>query len=193
MLTENQAKVKRFGGEVLCANNKILDKICTNMQQYCIVVFGGIMPTIRIDEEVYSWLKSKAVPFDDTPNSVLRRLAGLDKRRLLAGDESAIDSNKNRKGASKIMETTITNRIMPAKPAKYLARTWRVNVVHALFHKDGLHYHHLRDFPGALFDLNGYVVFNTKTEYENSSYLQHGQNLHVVGGISSMPGYKRMR
>ena len=151
------------------------------------------MPTIRIDDEVYSWLKSKAVPFDDTPNSVLRRLAGLDKRRLLTGEESAIDNNNNHKGASQTMETTITNRIMPAKPAKYLARTWRVNVVHALFHKDGMHYHHLRDFPGALFDLNGYVVFNNETEYKTSPYLQHGQNLHVIGGISSILRYKRMR
>jgi len=31
------------------------------------------MPTIRIDEEVWSYLKSKATPFEDTPNDVLRR------------------------------------------------------------------------------------------------------------------------
>ena len=31
------------------------------------------MPTIRIDEEVWSYLKSKASPFEDTPNDVLRR------------------------------------------------------------------------------------------------------------------------
>jgi hypothetical protein len=35
-------------------------------------------PTIRIDDEVYGWLKEQAEPFDDTPNSVLRRVAGLD-------------------------------------------------------------------------------------------------------------------
>lgn len=35
-------------------------------------------PTIRIDEEVWQWLKSHAAPLEDTPNSVLRRLAGLD-------------------------------------------------------------------------------------------------------------------
>ncbi len=34
-------------------------------------------PTIRIDEEVYAWLQIQARPFEDTPNSVLRRVAGL--------------------------------------------------------------------------------------------------------------------
>jgi len=36
------------------------------------------MATIRIDDEVYGWLKNMAQPFEDTPNSVLRRVAGLD-------------------------------------------------------------------------------------------------------------------
>ncbi|WP_297905743.1 winged helix-turn-helix domain-containing protein [Metallibacterium sp.] len=36
-------------------------------------------PTIRIDDDVYAWLQGQAKPFDDTPNSVLRRLADLDK------------------------------------------------------------------------------------------------------------------
>lgn len=35
-------------------------------------------PTIRIDDDVYAWLQGQARPFDDTPNSVLRRLAQLD-------------------------------------------------------------------------------------------------------------------
>jgi len=34
-------------------------------------------PTIRIDEEVYAWLQTQARPFEDTPNSVLRRVAGI--------------------------------------------------------------------------------------------------------------------
>jgi len=36
------------------------------------------MPTIRIDDDVYEWLKKLARPFEDTPNSVLRRVAELD-------------------------------------------------------------------------------------------------------------------
>lgn len=36
------------------------------------------MPTIRIDDDVYEWLQTMARPFEDTPNTVLRRVAGLD-------------------------------------------------------------------------------------------------------------------
>jgi hypothetical protein len=34
---------------------------------------------IRIDEEVWAELQRKAVPFEDNPNSVLRRVLGLEK------------------------------------------------------------------------------------------------------------------
>lgn len=37
-----------------------------------------MMPTIRVDDEVYTWLQQHARPFEDTPNSVLRRISGLD-------------------------------------------------------------------------------------------------------------------
>jgi SeqA protein. len=36
------------------------------------------MPTIRIDDEVYGWLQAQARPFEDTPNTVLRRIARLE-------------------------------------------------------------------------------------------------------------------
>lgn len=35
-------------------------------------------PSIRIDEDVYEHLKNHAEPFVDTPNSVLRRILGLE-------------------------------------------------------------------------------------------------------------------
>jgi len=35
------------------------------------------MPTIRIDDEVWRYLKSKATPFEDTPNDVLKRELGI--------------------------------------------------------------------------------------------------------------------
>src|SRR5437660_477516 len=37
------------------------------------------MKVIRIDEDVWAGLQKKAQPFEDTPNSVLRRLLGLDR------------------------------------------------------------------------------------------------------------------
>lgn len=37
--------------------------------------------TIRIDDEVYAWLQSKAKPFIDGPNNVLRRMMEADKKK----------------------------------------------------------------------------------------------------------------
>jgi hypothetical protein len=150
------------------------------------------MPTIRIDDEVYKWLKSQAEPFEDTPNSVLRRLAGLDRLNAITDIKSIKDNNKNEKGVLGKMNTSPSYTIMPKHPAKYLARNWKINVVHVLYDKNGKWYHHLADFPGALLDPNGYILFNSELEYKNSSYLQQGIELHVPNGISSIPGYKRM-
>jgi len=144
------------------------------------------MPTIRIDKDVYSWLESQAIPFKDTPNTVLRRLAGLDKR------ENS-DSNVNEEKQKPMSITTSERPMKKQLNGKYLSRLWKVNVVHALYHHEGTFYENLRDFPGALFDFNGYVVFNTEREYNSSSYLDIGQKLNVRDGISSIPGYKRMR
>ncbi len=70
-----------------------------------------------------------------------------------------------------------------------LNKRWSVNAKHALYREDGKWYHHLTEFPGALFDKNGYVVFNTLDEYLNCEYLRHGKELHVTGGVSLLPGY----
>ena len=37
-------------------------------------------PSVRVDSEVYATLQKRAEPFVDTPNSVLRRLLGLDNQ-----------------------------------------------------------------------------------------------------------------
>ena len=42
---------------------------------------------------------------------------------------------------------------------KYLNRKWKVGARHPLYREDGKWYHHLKRFPGALFDFNGYIVF----------------------------------
>jgi Mrr N-terminal domain/SeqA protein N-terminal domain len=49
-------------------------------------------PTIRIDEELYAYLKEKAEPFVDTPNSVLRRLLKLPGEN---GSSAEVDSGDN--------------------------------------------------------------------------------------------------
>lgn len=37
--------------------------------------------TIRIDNEVYAWLQSKATPFKDGPNNVLRRMMEAERKK----------------------------------------------------------------------------------------------------------------
>lgn len=75
---------------------------------------------------------------------------------------------------------------------KYLNDLWGVGAKHALYSKDGKWYHHLKEFPGALFDRNGFIIFSSMNEYLKSPFLQHGQHLHVPKGISEMPGYVRV-
>jgi hypothetical protein len=38
-----------------------------------------VVPTLRVDDEVFSALQEQATPFVDSPNSVLRRILGLDE------------------------------------------------------------------------------------------------------------------
>lgn len=80
----------------------------------------------------------------------------------------------------------------PRITGKYLNRKWKVEARHPLYREDGHWYHHLRRFPGALFDAQGYIVFETEVAYKQSPQLRHGQQLNVSGGISSIPGYVRM-
>lgn len=72
---------------------------------------------------------------------------------------------------------------------RVLNKEWNVNAKHALYREDGKWYHHLTNFPGALFDKNGYIIFYTKDEYLNCNELQHGKELHVPYWIKSMTKY----
>jgi len=80
---------------------------------------------------------------------------------------------------------------------KTLNEKWSVGAEHALYRKNGKWYHRLERFPGALFDLNGYLLFGTKEAYENSPDLQKGKgNKNWIGtrrGIASIEGYIRVR
>ena len=76
---------------------------------------------------------------------------------------------------------------------RILNQRWEVNARHALFHKDGFWYHKLKRFPGAYFDSAGYVLFNTKEDYERSPHLTIGKAVNVKpGSIRYMPGYKKV-
>lgn len=58
-----------------------------------------------------------------------------------------------------------------------------------LYRNDGEWYHRLKSFPGAFFDVGGYILFKTEKDYLNCPYLQIRQEIHVPTLISSIPGY----
>jgi hypothetical protein len=70
---------------------------------------------------------------------------------------------------------------------------WKVGARHALYHHEGRWYHQLRDFPGAFFDYNGYVLFETREDYLRAPQLRITQDVYVPDSISSMSTYVRVR
>ena len=73
---------------------------------------------------------------------------------------------------------------------------WQAGARHALYNKNGNWYHRLREFPAALLDRNGYLRFETETEYEQCRDISIGpepNSVHVANGIASINGYVRVR
>ncbi len=74
-----------------------------------------------------------------------------------------------------------------------LSKIWEVPCKHALFRTSGDWYHRLLRFPGAYFDAEGYVLFQSEEEFLSSPFLQIAQNVHVPMGIRSIPGYVHVK
>jgi len=81
---------------------------------------------------------------------------------------------------------------MTKPTGRELNRKWNVGAQHALYSKRGTWYHLLERFPGALFDANGYVLFDSRRAHERCPHLNIGQELNVSGGISNIPDYIKM-
>ena len=81
---------------------------------------------------------------------------------------------------------------MPRGKWELLNLEWKVGARHGAYHKEGIWFHHLKRFPGALFDAHGYIRFETQEAYERNSWLRHTQDLKVRDGISSIPGYVKV-
>lgn len=72
---------------------------------------------------------------------------------------------------------------------KRLNEQWSIGAAHALYHREGKWFNLLERFPGALCDTKGYVLFASRSEYENSPDVKIGQQTNVPGGISKLSGY----
>jgi hypothetical protein len=82
-----------------------------------------VMPTIRLDDDVFNGLKSLAEPFTDTPNSVIRRL--LEDRGALpttrAASESALAMSNKPATAARVTRPSRASGLTPqATYEKYL-------------------------------------------------------------------------
>jgi len=73
--------------------------------------------------------------------------------------------------------------------ATKIEKVLQTGAAHVLYREDGLWYHHLKHFPGVLFDKGGLIRFESKREYLSNKSLQHKKDLHVIGGISTIEGY----
>jgi len=155
-------------------------------------------PIIRIDQEVYSWLQKQGRPFEDTPNSVLRRIAGLND--VSTERDEADEKHKTKTELSlqhekeQSMDKQQQKKSVPSRMTRgeVLNRKWNVGARHALYHKDGHFFNNLQIFPGALFDPEGYVIFKTEEDYLKCPYLKIGkEKTNVYKTISAIPGYVR--
>jgi len=75
---------------------------------------------------------------------------------------------------------------------KQLNKKWKVGAQHSLYDKNGKWYHVLNKFPGALFDPDGYILFDTEVQFMSCKYLKinvETNTVHVEGTIKDIPGY----
>jgi hypothetical protein len=85
-----------------------------------------------------------------------------------------------------------TNQMKRTMTGRELSEKWKIGAQQTLYRKSGNWFHLLDQFPGALCDANGYILFRTRQDYEECEFLQRGKELGVPGGIESIPGYVRM-
>lgn len=82
--------------------------------------------------------------------------------------------------------------MQPRITGKMICRKYGLTAAHSLYREDGTWYHVLRDFPGILFDKNGFVRFIDYEEFsqcEDIKVYPEKDQLAVPKGINSIAGY----
>jgi hypothetical protein len=151
------------------------------------------VPVLRVDDDVWRWLQSLARPFEDTPNSVLRRIARLDSVTSKEGDDQSPSEPPNQREVPLPEQSPTRNRktIGVRVTGEQLNRKYRLGARHALYHKDGTFYERLTRFPGVLCDPRGYVRYDTAQQFEKDSQLSIGDKVNIHRTLASHPRYKR--
>jgi len=159
-----------------------------------------LTPVLRVDDDVWEWLKSQAQPLEDTPNSVLRRVAGIDPPLEPASRGGAASSARNTPGSAG-RERPGTPKppsvsAPAAKPAKrvtgeWLNRAFNLEARHSLYHKDGTFYERLVNFPGVLCDPKGFVRYEDEEQFVQDAQLNIGEKVNIPRSLSAHPRYTR--
>jgi hypothetical protein len=163
------------------------------------------MPRIWVDDEVFRALQSRAIPLVDSPNSVVGRLLGVSGNGVGGdsfGDVTAIGGADSGPSMPKGGGTSKCHAPVPRSPGarrpkrtgKEVAAEYGITgeVNQARHNAPGKWYAHLDRFPAALTDDNGYKIFEEADDYITCPYLQHGEQVNIPDGISSIPGYVRV-
>ena len=155
------------------------------------------MPVLRVDDEVWEWLKKQARPLEDTPNSVLRRVAAIDPplgapahdvaTALPAHDAAAGSPTDRENGVSRPSTLAVTPRLAKRLTGEGLNRAFRIGARHALYHKDGTFFERLVRFPGILCDSGGFVRFEDEEQFLGDQRLSIGEKVNVPRALSSHP------
>jgi hypothetical protein len=91
----------------------------------------------------------------------------------------------------------ITKGLVFTMQGRQLIEKYKMAVRQAYLHRKGFWYWPLERFPGAYFDAEGCIVFNTELDFLACPQLGIGANVWVKGprgtGISSIPGHQKLQ
>jgi hypothetical protein len=85
-----------------------------------------------------------------------------------------------------------SEEVKPYITAKQMCAKYGLDAEHCLYRADGKWYHVLKQFPGILFDKNGFIRFSSHKEYSGCAAMRvytETDQVVVPQGISKIPGY----
>ena len=72
---------------------------------------------------------------------------------------------------------------------KKLRGAWSIPAMRVYFHQDGTFYEVPMQFPAALCDTHGYILFKNIEELKNSKSVSVSAKVNILDGISNLAGY----
>jgi hypothetical protein len=137
----------------------------------------------------------RILKYEATGDESSRYTISLEVSELGSNDLEPVGAHLVRSRSSTVSEEEppATYLTLDGVTGKHLNSEWNVGAKHALYHKYGRWYHQLRHFPGALFDLNGYVLFDSRESFLANPEIVVTQDVHVPKGLASHSAYVRVR